>query len=63
MSSHEEFAGIAPSVRVVISGATTGLEVHERALAGWPVLESTKGGTCNTVVNNPKFANPATGSM
>ena len=45
MSSYEEFAKIAPSRRVVISGATTGLEVLERALAGWPVPESTKGGT------------------
>ena len=44
MSSREEFAGIAPSWRVVISGATTGLEVLERALAGWPFPESTKGG-------------------
>ena len=43
MSSREEFAGIAPGGRVVISGATTGLEVLERALAGWPVPESTKG--------------------
>ena len=45
MSSHEEFAAIAPSGRIVISGAPTGLEVLERALAGWPVPESTKGGT------------------
>ena len=44
MSSHEEFAGIAPSRQVVISGATTGLEVLERALAGWPFSESTKRG-------------------
>ena len=44
MSSREEFAGVAPSGRVVMSGATTGLEVLERALAGWPVLELTKGG-------------------
>ena len=44
MSSREEFAGVAPSGRVVMSGATTGLKVLERALAGWPVLESTKGG-------------------
>ena len=48
MSSHEEFAGmcrIAPSGRVVISGRTTGLEVLERALAGCPVPESSKGGS------------------
>ena len=44
MSSREEYAGVAPSGRVVLSGATTGLEVLEQALAGWPVLESTKGG-------------------
>ena len=44
MSSHEEFAGIAPSGRDIISGATTGLEVLERALAGWPVAESTNEG-------------------
>ena len=40
----EEFAGIAPIGRVMISGATTGLEVLERALADWPVPESTKRG-------------------
>ena len=40
-----EFAGIAPSGRPVISGGTTGLEVPEIALASWPALESTKGGT------------------
>ena len=45
MSSHEEFSGIAPSKGVVISGATTGLEVLEQALAGWSFPESTKGGT------------------
>ena len=44
VSSHEEFAGIAPSGRVVISGATTGLEVLEQALAGLPVPESIKRG-------------------
>ena len=44
MSSHEEFAEVEPSGRVVMSGAFTGLEVLERALAGWRVLESTKGG-------------------
>ena len=44
MSSRKEFARIAPSGRVVISGATTGLEVLEPALANWPVPESTKGG-------------------
>ena len=40
-----EFAGIAPSGRPVISGGATGLEVLEIALANWPVLEPTKGGT------------------
>ena len=44
MPSRDKFAGVASSGRVVISGATTGLEVLERALGGWPVLESTKGG-------------------
>ena len=44
MSSREEFAEVAPSGRAVMSGATTGLEALERALAGWPVPESTKGG-------------------
>ena len=44
VSSREEFAGVAHSGRVVMSGATTGLEVLERALAGWPTLELTKGG-------------------
>ena len=29
VSSREEFAGVAPSGRVVISGATTGLEALE----------------------------------
>ena len=40
-----EFAGKAPSGRPVISGGTTGLEVLEIVLAGWPVPEPTKGGT------------------
>ena len=44
MSSREEFAGVAPTGQVVMSGATTGLQALEQALAGWPVLESTKGG-------------------
>ena len=44
MSSREELAGVAPIWRVVMSGATIGLEALERALAGWPVLESTKEG-------------------
>ena len=44
MSSCEEFAGVAPSGRVVMSGATTGLEMLEQALGNWPVLESTRGG-------------------
>ena len=44
VSSREEFAGIAPSGQVIMSGATIGLEVLERALAGCPVPESTKGG-------------------
>ena len=40
-----EFAGMAPSGQPVISGRTTGLELLKIALASWPVLESTKGGT------------------
>ena len=44
MSSREEFAGVAPSGRIVMSGATTGLEMLDQALANWPVLESTRGG-------------------
>ena len=44
MSSREEFAGIAPSGRDIMSGANTGLEVLEQALAAWPVPESTNGG-------------------
>ena len=44
VSSRGEFAGIAPSGRVTISGASTGFEVLERALAGWPVPEWTEGG-------------------
>ena len=44
VSSRKEFAGVVPIGRVVMSGATTGLEMLERALAGWPVPESTKGG-------------------
>ena len=43
-SSPEEFAGVAPSWRVVTSGATTGLEALQRALASWPLLGSIKGG-------------------
>ena len=42
MSSREEFAGLAPSGRIVMSGSTTGLERLEQALANWPVLESTR---------------------
>ena len=40
-----EFAGITPSGRPVISEGATGLEVLEIALANWPVLAPTKGGT------------------
>ena len=43
MSCRAEFAGVAPGGRVVMSTATAGLEVLEQALAGWSVLESTKG--------------------
>ena len=43
VSSREEFAGVARSGRIIMSGATTGLEMLEQALANWPVLEWTKG--------------------
>ena len=33
-------AGVAPSGSVVMSGGTRGLEMFERALANWPILES-----------------------
>ena len=41
MSSSGKFAGVAPSGRIVMSGATTGLEMLEQALANWPILELT----------------------
>ena len=41
MSSRRTFAGVAPSGRIVLSGATTGLEMLEQALANWPIPEST----------------------
>ena len=41
MSSHETFAGVAQSGRIIMSGGTTGLETLEQALANWPILEST----------------------
>ena len=44
MCFREEFAGVARSGRIDMSGATTGLEMLEQALANWPVLESTRGG-------------------
>ena len=44
MSSREEFAGVAPSGRIIMSGATAGLEMLEQALVNWPVLQSAKGG-------------------
>ena len=46
MSSRRTFAGVAPSGRIVMSGATTGLEMLEQAVAKWPIRESTsEGGT------------------
>ena len=42
MSSRETFAGVALSGRIVMSGAPTGLEMLEQALANWPILESTR---------------------
>ena len=44
MSSREELAGVAPSERIVMSGATTGFEMPEQAPVNWPILESTRGG-------------------
>ena len=44
MSPREEFAGVAPRGRIIMSGPTTGLKMLEQALSNWPVLESTKGG-------------------
>ena len=41
MSSRGTFVGVALSGRIVMSGATTGLEMLEEALANWPILEST----------------------
>ena len=41
MSSRGTFAGVAPSGRIVISGAATGLGMLEQALADGPILEST----------------------
>ena len=41
MSSRGTFAGVAPSGPIVMSGATTGLEMLEQALPNWPILEST----------------------
>ena len=65
LSSREEFAGLAPSGRVVISEATRGLEVLERALAGWPVPQSTKGGGTPTRMHPElcKLYGPAPPSM
>ena len=44
MSPRGEFAGVAPTGRIIMSGATTGLDMLEQALANWPNLESTRGG-------------------
>ena len=41
VSSGGTFAGIAPSGRIIMSGGRTGLGVLKRALANWPILEST----------------------
>ena len=41
MSSRGTFAGVAPSGRIVMSGATTGWEMLEQAPANWPIVEST----------------------
>ena len=41
VSSRGTFAGVAPSCRIAMSGGTTGLEMLERAMANWPILELT----------------------
>ena len=41
MSSRGTFAGVAPSCRIVMSRATTGLETLEQALANLVTVEST----------------------
>ena len=54
MSSRGTFAGVAPGGRIVMSGATTGLEMLKQALANWPILESTLEGGPPTDID-PKF--------
>ena len=41
MSFRGTFAGVAPSGRIVMPGATTGWLMLAQALADWPILEST----------------------
>ena len=41
MSSRGTFARVAPNGGIVMSGATTGLEMLQQVLANWPILEST----------------------
>ena len=53
MSSRGTFAGVAPSGRFVMLGATTGLEMFHQALANWPILVSTwVGGPRPTLTQN-----------
>ena len=54
MSSRGTPAGVPPSGRIIMSGATTGLEMLEQALANWPIVESTWGGGPPTEID-PKF--------
>ena len=54
MSSRGTLAGVAPSGRIVMSGARTGLEMLEQAMANWPILESTREGGPPTNID-PKF--------
>ena len=56
MSSRGTFARVAPSGHFVMSGATTGLEMLEQALANWPILESTWEEGSQTGID-PKFCN------
>ena len=54
MPSRGTFAGEAPSGRIIMSGATTGFEMLEQALANELILESTSEGGPPTDID-PKF--------
>ena len=44
MSSHGTYARVAPNGPIVVSGATTGLDMLEQALANWLMLELNREG-------------------